>query len=74
MAQVEYRNVYPGVDIDYYGDDQHLQYQLVFHPGAGPSQIRTHFEGAESTGVPCRVFVGAKVRTMRNHFGLRLFS
>ena len=46
-GRVEYRNIYPGVGIDYYGDDQQLQYDLVLHPGADASQVRIRFQGAE---------------------------
>jgi hypothetical protein len=45
---VEYRNVYPGVNLVYYGTRGRMQYDLVVNPGAEPSQIRLRFEGAES--------------------------
>jgi hypothetical protein len=45
--RVEYRDIYPGVDIVYYGDQGGLKYDLVFHPGADPSQVTLRFEGAE---------------------------
>ena len=47
-GRLEYRNVYPGIDIIYYGDaSQRLEYDFVLHPGSEPSQIRLRFEGAE---------------------------
>jgi hypothetical protein len=47
-GRLEYRNVYPGIDIVYYGDpSQRLEYDFVLHPGSEPSQIRLRFEGAE---------------------------
>jgi hypothetical protein len=35
-AKVEYRNIYPGVDLVYYGNQQQLEYDLVVAPGCGP--------------------------------------
>ncbi len=46
-GRVEYRNIYPGVDIIYSGDQGRLQYDLVIHPGADPSQITLRFEGTQ---------------------------
>jgi hypothetical protein len=46
---VEYLDVYPGVDIVYYTDSsRRLEYDMVVHPGAEPSQIGVRFEGAEA--------------------------
>jgi hypothetical protein len=47
-GRVEYRNVYPGVNLVYYGTRGRMQYDLVVNPGAEPSQIRLRFEGGES--------------------------
>ena len=38
-AQVKYRNVYPGVDLVYYGNQQQLEYDFVVAPGADPHAI-----------------------------------
>ena len=39
-AQVKYRNVYPGVDLVYYGDQSgRLEYDFVVAPGADPGVI-----------------------------------
>jgi len=46
FARIEYRDLFPGVDIVYYGNPQHLEYDLVVHPGADPSQIRFRLDGA----------------------------
>lgn len=44
--QVEYRDIYPGVDVVYHADaSQRLEYDLVIHPGADVSQIRLRLEG-----------------------------
>jgi hypothetical protein len=40
-AQVKYQNVYPGVDLVYYGNQSgELEYDFVVAPGADPSAIR----------------------------------
>lgn len=41
------RNVYPGIDVVYYGNGRQLEYDFVVHPGADPTQIRLQFRGAE---------------------------
>src|SRR6185295_9274113 len=39
--------VYPGIDIVYYGSGDHLEYDFEIAPGADPSRIRMHFDGAD---------------------------
>ncbi|MGH9665494.1 MAG: hypothetical protein ACRD9L_13805, partial [Bryobacteraceae bacterium] len=41
------KNVYPGIDVVYYGNGSHLEYDFVVHPGADPAQIRLQFRGAQ---------------------------
>nr|MDJ0924861.1 DNRLRE domain-containing protein [Acidimicrobiia bacterium] len=48
---VEYRDVYPGVDLRYYGNLQQLQYDFIVQPGADPSSIALGFDGATSLSV-----------------------
>ena len=47
-GQVEYRGVYPGVDVLYYGKQRQLEYDFRVAPGADPSRIRLEFEGVRS--------------------------
>jgi hypothetical protein len=48
FARVEYRDVYPGVDLVYYGARQKtLEYDFVVAPGADPTAIALGFQGAE---------------------------
>src|SRR5947209_3643181 len=35
-ARVEYRNVYPGVDLVYYGNGRQLEHDFIVNPGASP--------------------------------------
>jgi uncharacterized protein (TIGR03437 family) len=47
-AKVRYRDVYPGVDMVYYGNQQQLEYDLVVGPGADPHVIQLAFSGVQS--------------------------
>jgi len=38
-TQVQYANIYPGVDLVYYGTEGKLEYDFVIQPGADPRQI-----------------------------------
>jgi hypothetical protein len=49
--RVEYANVYPGIDLVYYGQGSRLEYDFVVGPGADPSQIAFNFHGAERVEV-----------------------
>ena len=43
---VEYREVYPGVDLVYHGSEGALEYDFRLAPGADPSKIEVAFDGA----------------------------
>ncbi|HZG52013.1 MAG TPA: SBBP repeat-containing protein, partial [Pyrinomonadaceae bacterium] len=45
-ARVRYSNVYPGVDVVYYGNQNQLEYDLIVAPGAAPGAIKLAFDGA----------------------------
>src|SRR5579872_4191485 len=45
-GSIRYREVYPGVDVVYYGHQNQLEYDFVLQPGADPDAIRLHFHGA----------------------------
>ena len=46
-ARVRYEEVYPGVDLIYYGKQRQLEYDFVVAPGADPQVVRLGFQGAE---------------------------
>ncbi len=46
-GRVTYDNVYPGIDLVWYGSHNQLEYDFVVAPGADPSAIRLSFTGAE---------------------------
>ena len=49
--KVAYTNVYPGIDLVYYGNQGQLEYDLIVAPGADPNLIRLAFDGAEQVEV-----------------------
>jgi hypothetical protein len=46
-VKVQYDQVYPGIDLVYYGNPRQLEYDLVVAPGADPGQIRLSFAGVD---------------------------
>ncbi|MGH7228540.1 MAG: hypothetical protein ACREIH_04925, partial [Nitrospiraceae bacterium] len=49
--KVEYKEVYLGIDLAYYGNQGKLEYDLIVAPGADPDQIRLAFDGADKIEV-----------------------
>jgi hypothetical protein len=43
-----YQDIYPGIDLKYFGREGHLEYDLIVAAGADPSQIKIAYDGAES--------------------------
>ncbi len=50
-GRVRYDNVYPGIDLVYYGNQHRLEYDFVVAPGADPRVIRLVFDGADGVRV-----------------------
>ena len=46
-ARVRYQNVYPGIDLVYYGNHRQLEYDFAVAPGADASQIQFEVTGAD---------------------------
>lgn len=46
-ARVKYEDVYPGIDLVYYGNHRQLEYDFAVAPGADPRTIGLAFEGAD---------------------------
>ena len=51
FRSVQYHEVWPGIDMAYYGNQARLEYDFVVHPGADPRQIRLQFSGFEDLRV-----------------------
>jgi uncharacterized protein (TIGR03437 family) len=45
-GKVAYREVYPGVDLVFYGNQRQLEYDFVVAPGADPGRIAWRIDGA----------------------------
>ncbi|TMG77584.1 MAG: hypothetical protein E6H80_00745, partial [Betaproteobacteria bacterium] len=50
-ATVHYREVYPGIDLVYYGNQRQLEYDFVVAPGADPKKIVLGFKGTDKLEV-----------------------
>ena len=50
-SKVRYEQVYPGIDLVFYGNQRQLEYDFVLAPGSTPDAIRLSVEGAERTSV-----------------------
>jgi uncharacterized protein (TIGR03437 family) len=48
-GKVEYPQVYPGVDLVFYGNQRQLEYDFVVSPGADPSRIAWRIDGARAS-------------------------
>ena len=51
FSRIRMKNVYPGVDLVYYGTPQSLEYDLIVAPGADASKLRFSVEGSAKTGI-----------------------
>ncbi len=49
--QVRYRNVYPGIDVVYYGNQSRVEHDFVVNPGADPSQIQLDVKSADHLSI-----------------------
>jgi hypothetical protein len=50
-SRITYPDVYPGIDVAYYGNQQQLEFDLIVKPGADPESIRLKVEGAEKLSI-----------------------
>jgi hypothetical protein len=53
-SRVRYPNLYPGIDLIFYGDAGRLEYDFAVSPGADPSQIRIALSGGGRIGLTGR--------------------
>jgi hypothetical protein len=50
-ARVRYAEVYPGIDVVYYGSQRQLEYDFVVAPGSDPNVIQIAFKGIEDAEI-----------------------
>ena len=48
-SKVHYHDVYPEIDLTYYGNQGQLEFDFIVAPGADPTVIRLAFEGLDDT-------------------------
>ncbi|HXR04409.1 MAG TPA: SBBP repeat-containing protein, partial [Verrucomicrobiae bacterium] len=51
FAKVRVEEMYPGIGLVYYGNEEHLEYDFEIAPGANPDAIRIHFDGVDKIAV-----------------------
>ena len=51
FGRVLYKQIYPGIDLVYYGNQQQLEYDFMLQPGADPGAIRLRVEGARKMAI-----------------------
>ena len=68
-AKVRYREVYPGIDLVYYGNQRQLEYDFVVAPGADPKKIVLGFKGADKIEIDANgdLVLHAAGGTIRQH-------
>jgi K319-like protein/beta-propeller repeat-containing protein/HYR domain-containing protein len=49
--KVRYEEVYPGIDLVYYGNQRKLEYDFIVKPGVNPKAIRMQFAGVDRMSV-----------------------
>jgi len=47
FAQIRYSDVYPGINLLFYGNQNQLEYDFQVAPGSNPAQAELEFEGAK---------------------------
>lgn len=51
FGRVQYREVYPGIDLAFYGNQSQLEYDFEVSPGSDAHQIELNFKGATHVSV-----------------------
>jgi hypothetical protein len=50
-SKIIYQDLWPGIDLLYYGTVDRMKYEFIVHPGADPSMIRFAYRGASAVEV-----------------------
>lgn len=51
FAKVKCAEIYPSIDVVYYGNQKQFEYDFIVRPGANPETIRLGFDGVETVSV-----------------------
>jgi Beta-propeller repeat/Abnormal spindle-like microcephaly-assoc'd, ASPM-SPD-2-Hydin len=66
-GRVRYTNVYPGIDLVYYGNQRQLEYDFEIRAGADPRKIQFEIQGAKQTTLDADGNLVLKVGTGELH-------
>lgn len=50
-SRVRYSEIYPGVDVTYYGNQRQLEYDVIVAPGADPNRVQLRFDGVDKVEI-----------------------
>jgi hypothetical protein len=67
-ARVRYRNVYPGIDLVYYGNHRQIEYDFAVSPKADASRIQFEIKGAKNVHLDGNGDLVLKTGTGELHF------
>jgi beta-propeller repeat-containing protein len=69
FGRVNYRAVYPGIDLTYYGNQRQLEYDFMVAPGADPRTIALEFQGANGLSIDAQgdLVVNVAGQEVRQH-------
>ena len=67
-TQVRYKDIYPGIDLLYYGSRGHLEYDFAVSAGADPGQIRFQILGAKQIHIDSQGNLVIEISTGELHF------
>jgi|GEM_PF-4281413 len=48
---IVYKNIYPNIDLVFYGASKGIKYDFVIHPGGNPNDIKLKYVGAQSVSI-----------------------
>jgi hypothetical protein len=50
-SRVRYSGIYPGIDVEFYGNQRHLEYDFTVAPGSDPKAIALKVDGARKVAI-----------------------
>ncbi len=50
-SSITYKNIYPGIDLKYYGNGHGMKYDFIVSPGADISQIKIRYDGVNNLAI-----------------------
>jgi RHS repeat-associated protein len=68
FGRIRYQNIYPGIDLAFYGNQSHLEYDFAVAPGANPKAIVLKLEGADNAAIEANGDLVFSVKGQRTYF------